>query len=78
MQILFSYQIFCVLCNYIKLCMHILTDVKILSNMFLTFNIVRLCFNIGAQPIHLNFKANSTPIVIKASNSTEPCTHTGT
>lgn len=46
--------------------------------MVLTFSIVRLCFNIGAQPVHLSFKANSTPIVTKASNSTEPCTHTGT
>lgn len=48
------------------------------NNVCLTFSIVRLCFNIGAQPVHLSFKANSTPIVIKASNSTEPCTHTGT
>lgn len=42
-----------------------------------TFNIVRLCFNIVDHPIHLNFKANSMPIIIKAKSSIDPCTHTG-
>lgn len=42
-----------------------------------TFSIVRLCFNIVDQPIHLNFKANSMPIIIKAKSSMDPCAHTG-
>jgi len=49
-----------------------------ISSEYLTFSTVRLCLNIGAQPVHLSFKANCAPIVINASNSTELCTHTGT
>jgi hypothetical protein len=43
----------------------------------ITFNIVRLCLSMVPHPIHLNFKANSIAIVIKAKSSIEPCAQTG-
>lgn len=48
------------------------------KSFFFTFSIVRLCFNIVAQPIHLSFKANSTAMLLKARSSIELCTQTDT